>query len=90
MHEYDAWLKRQIDVFQLCGIPTVVDALLQLCRKLALIVYGLQDGFLALRHLLIFLVGLSHRLYLHLVHVAGFLLTVAGDEGNSTTFLKQL
>ena len=82
--------KRQIDVFQLCGVPTVVDALLQLCRKLTLIVDGLQNSLLALRHLLIFLVGLSHRLYLHLVHIACFLLTIAGDEGDSTTFLKQL
>ena len=82
-------LIRQIDVFQFGGIPTVLDTFLERIGQFALFIDGLEDGFLSFRHLLQFLIGLSDSFDAHLVHVAGFLLTITRDERDGASLLQQ-
>ena len=83
-------LERKIDIFQFCGIPTVFDALLEGICQFTLLINSLQDGFFSFCHFLQLLVSLSDSLYIHLIHISRFLLTVTGNKRNGASLFKKL
>ena len=82
-------LVRQVDVLQFGGIPASLDALLQLGSQLALLVYGLEDGFLALGYLGELVESLLYFAYLYFIQSAGGFLSVSADEGYGGSPVQQ-
>ena len=81
--------ERQINVFQFRSVPAFLDTLLECIRQFSLFIDRLENGFLTFRHLLEFIVSLGDGFNVHLVHITRLLLTVSGDERDSTTLFEQ-
>ena len=81
-------LIRQVDVLQLCAVPTILDAFDQLGGKLSLSLDGGKDVFSAFLQLRQFIQFVTHLCYLNIGHTTSGFLAVAADERNGGTFLQ--
>ena len=79
----------EIDIFQFCRIPAVMDALFQFWGHFLEVSDGLDNRLLALLYLLQFLISVADGGNLHFVESSSTLLAIARDEGNCTAFLQK-
>ena len=82
-------LVRQIDVFQGCCFPAVIDTFLQFGCHLAQFRNGFYDGRFAFRYFLQLFQSVGNSRNLHLIQSARALLAVARDKRNGTSFVQQ-
>ena len=82
-------LERQVDVFDFRGIPTLVNALAQLVGECALCLDRFDDEGFSMLQFVELSVLFGHGGHGHFVHSAGGFFAIAGDEGNSGSFVEE-
>ena len=79
----------QVDILELSGIPTLIDALGEFWCHLFKVGNGLDDGLLALQDVLETFVLVADGCDLNLVEPARSFLAITGDEWYRTPFVEQ-